>query len=1859
MRKNLLTALLALTSLGASAELQRNADGYYLIGTAAELTEFSMFVRSGQLSVNAMLTADIDMAGMKGYYPIGLYSDTPGYSDHNYSGTFDGAGHVIKNLSLVMDDPYEVGVIGRANGATIKNLGVIDSKFVSNSSIRVGAIGGELNNCRVINCYSYNVVLESDNEQKGGIAGEAANSATFTNCFTNYETLCPAIGGGTVNSYSPADYEGMLPGELCYLLNGDQSTITFYQKVGTDELPSFDASRGQVYAQGDMNCNGEPLGGDITYSNTIKPLPPHEYDADGYCVNCGGAEPAVAPAEDGWYEITSGRELRNISRFVNAGNSKINIRLMNDIDMDGVMMEPIGTYNDNGTQIAFQGTFDGQNHIIYNLIITVESGEEAGLFGRINGGGTLKNLGVVNAHITNTASIRAGVLVGECHASNLFNCFTAGDITIDTDHDQKGGIAAEAASTTIVNCYTSYDRIATSAGGYDRCWAGEVVEDNVESGALAWMMNGNTFVNPTWYQDVDEEAFPVLDPTHGIVYKTGDETYASAKNDAQFAELLPELIQFESDTFAQKIATKTLLNNYVSSLAKLESSTQEGFTKSYTDLNKVREAIATSEAAYAAYVAKVNEIKTFLEENNFSGDLVDQLKTYLTDAIEPCKEFPNGTAEYIVEQLKLTTTEINAETEFAQGLLDTVIEKCYQPGSDITNMLANADFSNSANGWQCNVGVTTLATCNGYKNALSYQNCEMDLNQTLTGLTPGYYLVKFKGYAEQNGVGAQTQYNYGSFVYANEQKNYWHTKFTSLFTEEELEGLPGVFGPVYDTFDNYIGHGAGSLDGLCACLSLDHYDNTVIANVGEDGTLKLGAQLVGMYGQSNGMFVSDARVIYLGGAATASEALNEQLTQMVETANHILNDYMPDLFYEAPNFSEAIKAELAKAVAEAEAATTAEDMYAATGKLGGIFQTILDNKNAYIELMTVNDQLYSIMDQVASPEVANQYEAEYYVPIIENYEAGNYSTDQALALVDKIQQNEIYLSVFGIEPEKEGDVYLCSSPYNLVWVSKKVNDGNSGLQFALTADIDMSPIKNFTPIGLHRDDDIQKNFTGKFDGRGHIIKNLSVEISDGCEAGFISRASSNAVMQNVGFVNAHIVNGADVRAGVLVGEAHVCTINNVFSVGDIVVDTTHPQIGGLCGEANSTTLTNCYTTYYVVANGAGGLVNCYDADEAESLLESGELCFKLNGDQSNIRYYQKLGEDKYPTLDSSRGQVYAQGDMDCGGNALGEVAYTNNADLPSLPPHTFDAEGICEVCGHDRGAFEPDEDGVYHITTPYELRWYAAYVNAGHEVTKAELNADIDMTGITTMTTIGKYSDDANYPNVQYRGTFDGKGHEIRNLSIVIPDTREAGLFSRCAASATIKNLGLVNPHLSYAEGVNNRRMGAFVGELNNATLINCYVVGDDIQLNTENLQRCSLAGEASGGVLTNCFTTLDLGFTNLGTVKNCYNAKTIEGIAETGELCYNLNEKTVSNTTWRQNLGEDKYPVLNTEHKIVYILEDGSFSNDMGNSLAQYAGTEEDPIIVKSVNDLTSLRSYLKKGEVTYIVLNNDIDMSGVENWVPLNTAADDDYQNWIDFDGQGHVISNFTCKTENQEWNSFFGVLCGGVRNLGLVDVDIDNDRTGGGAIAGYLGHWRFSGTTYVLNTYVTGKLNVTSSFCGGLFGHVDTPSIIRNCYTNMDITGGSNQCGGLVGEIAASLTIENCYAAGTCVGNGIVGGVTGNAATTVYQNVAVWNNELEDFGPTRSSDKKSGIIYYNGENFAQLQQAVVAWEPSTWSVTGDEYPVLVAQDDPTAVRNIATTTLSTDAVYSIQGVRLGNTLQGLPKGLYIQGGKKVMVK
>ncbi|HBC29482.1 MAG TPA: hypothetical protein DC006_07545, partial [Prevotellaceae bacterium] len=251
---------------------------------------------------------------------------------------------------------------------------------------------------------------------------------------------------------------------------------------------------------------------------------------------------------------------------------------------------------------------------------------------------------------------------------------------------------------------------------------------------------------------------------------------------------------------------------------------------------------------------------------------------------------------------------------------------------------------------------------------------------------------------------------------------------------------------------------------------------------------------------------------------------------------------------------------------------------------------------------------------------------------------------------------------------------------------------------------------------------------------------------------------------------------------------------------------------------------------------------------------------------------------------------------------------------------------------------------------------------------------------------------------------------------------------------------------------------------------------------------------------------------------------------------------------------------------------------------------------------------------------------------------------------------------------YDSFFGVLCGNVRNIGFEDVDIDCTSTGSGVLGGYVGHTDYSDadrnlyTCYIENVWVTGKLKVASSYCGGFFGNVGGPTVMRNCYANMQITSGASLNGGIVGRVREALTMENCYAAGTInagTWGGIVGGgQKGSTPATTYKDIVVWNNTEKNFGGTAANDRLSGILYYDGANFHDLQQAVVAWDSKLWTCTMEDgaYPVLLRT--AVGIQPVADGVADgrvTSGIYTLTGVRVRQAT----KGLYIINGRKVMVK
>ena len=186
----------------------------YKISTAAELAWFRDQVNSGNTTISAKLTADIDLVEFCHAADDTKNTDelswTPiGNSNYQYFGTFDGNGKTISNLyinaiSENIGITCEAGFFGYADaGGNIKNITFDNAKVKSSNDdyctgILVGVAGSCIENIKtLVNCS-----VEGKN-YVGGIAGRA--NGDIGNCENHAMVKGADFVGGIVGNYVFSD----------------------------------------------------------------------------------------------------------------------------------------------------------------------------------------------------------------------------------------------------------------------------------------------------------------------------------------------------------------------------------------------------------------------------------------------------------------------------------------------------------------------------------------------------------------------------------------------------------------------------------------------------------------------------------------------------------------------------------------------------------------------------------------------------------------------------------------------------------------------------------------------------------------------------------------------------------------------------------------------------------------------------------------------------------------------------------------------------------------------------------------------------------------------------------------------------------------------------------------------------------------------------------------------------------------------------------------------------------------------------------------------------------------------------------------------------------------------------------------------------------------------------------------------------------------------------------------------------------------------------------------------------------------------------------------------------------------------
>lgn len=193
------------------------AENPYRIATAKQLVA----VRN-DLAAHYVLNNDIDLSGYSSWNPIGdaMYS---------FSGSFDGNGHVIRNMTIEVQtsDSY-LGLFGYASGAKLTNVVLEDAAIrgtLSTGNHQVALLVGKTSKTTLSDCTvsgSIQLVANDTSLAIGGIVGQT-EGAVIENCVNRAEiTLaeestatylyCGGIAGSAWSDISACDNYGKITG---------------------------------------------------------------------------------------------------------------------------------------------------------------------------------------------------------------------------------------------------------------------------------------------------------------------------------------------------------------------------------------------------------------------------------------------------------------------------------------------------------------------------------------------------------------------------------------------------------------------------------------------------------------------------------------------------------------------------------------------------------------------------------------------------------------------------------------------------------------------------------------------------------------------------------------------------------------------------------------------------------------------------------------------------------------------------------------------------------------------------------------------------------------------------------------------------------------------------------------------------------------------------------------------------------------------------------------------------------------------------------------------------------------------------------------------------------------------------------------------------------------------------------------------------------------------------------------------------------------------------------------------------------------------------------------------------------------
>ncbi len=482
MRTLFLTLITCLFVLPAHAKYSGGTgepNDPYQIATAADL--IALGDDPNDYDKHFIMTADIDLdpnlPDRKVFDKAVIAPDTDPatiwFQGTPFTGAFDGNGHVISHMTIT-GDSY-LGLFGLLEScAEVKDLGVVEVNITGSSRDVGGLVGAngvyyyEVGG-KVTSCYTTGVI--SGGGSVGGLVGENWGG-TVTQCYSSaaVDGKSNAVGGlvgdnfeGTVTqcystgAVSGNSYVGGLVGR------GDPLDVicSVWDIETSDQLGS---AAGVGLKTGEMM---DPymlgLNGFANDPNWVLD-PRRDYPRLAWEGTPGG----IIPEPDiHWVEgqgiPESPYRIGTADQLILSSKASIlwdkHFVLIADIDLDPNL--PGRCVFGQAVFPVFRGVFDGNDHVISNAVIKGTS--YLGLFGYIESGAEVRNLGTVDVNIVGSGYCVGG-LVGQ-NSGNVTACYSTGVVSATAQYAPVGGLVGRNVGNVAV-CYSTGSVSATAQNTY-------------------------------------------------------------------------------------------------------------------------------------------------------------------------------------------------------------------------------------------------------------------------------------------------------------------------------------------------------------------------------------------------------------------------------------------------------------------------------------------------------------------------------------------------------------------------------------------------------------------------------------------------------------------------------------------------------------------------------------------------------------------------------------------------------------------------------------------------------------------------------------------------------------------------------------------------------------------------------------------------------------------------------------------------------------------------------------------------------------------------------------------------------------------------------------------------------------------------------------------------------------------------------------------------------------------------------------------------------------------------------------------------------------------------------------------------